>query len=312
MGRQNGLMTAHWAVTGDVGKSPFCASNVQALALILRGNCSARPQFALTRATFLSMHWEGFPSGLKETLSLFHRVWICSDSFENSAFAVRTPLNDFVCCVCCLIAVAACSETAGEMPLEFVLPGGADPSMPGELLLVVRFFWKSELKVKSVLKLVTRKIKFLPYLGIFYHSAEEKCEFSALCCYTDQIRICLHGNSSLHPSYLWAGHKSFYVRTEEHTSCQTKDPATPLLWFSMVLIRNYDNFPRLLTFAQNRIPIPASVMWSGVPQKLSVVLLKYIRSEINLKNQLEMSSYDLEAWAPTALGRHLVNVASQI
>lgn len=63
----------------------------------------------------------------------------------------------------------------------------------------------------------------------------------------------------------------------------------------MVLIRNYDNFPKLLTFAQNGIPIPASVMWSGVPQKLSMVLLKYVRSEINLKNQLEISSYDLEA-----------------
>lgn len=53
-------------------------------------------------------------------------------------------------------------------------------------------------------------------------------------------------------------------------------------------------------------------MLSGVSQKLSVVLLKYVRSDINLKNQLEMSSYDLEAWAPIILGRHLVDVASQI
>lgn len=115
----------------------------------LLGNCSVRPWFALTRATFLTIHREGFPSGLKETLSLSHWVWICSDSFENSPFAVQTPLNDFVCCVFCLFAVALCSETAGEMPLEFVLPRRAVPSVPGKLLLAAWFFeplsWKSSL-----------------------------------------------------------------------------------------------------------------------------------------------------------------------
>lgn len=71
MERQNGLMMDHWAVTSDVAKSPFCASNVQVLMLILFGNCSVNAWFALTRALFLSTLSEDFPSGPKEMLCLF-------------------------------------------------------------------------------------------------------------------------------------------------------------------------------------------------------------------------------------------------
>lgn len=75
MGRQNGLMIDHWAVTSHVGRSPFCASNVQALALtFFFGNCSVSAWFALTRATFLSTRGEDFPVSPREMLPLSHWV----------------------------------------------------------------------------------------------------------------------------------------------------------------------------------------------------------------------------------------------
>jgi len=187
MGRQDGLKMDHWAVTSHVGKPPFHASNALSPALIFSGNWSASAWFALLKGHLSEQAQGGFskqskgnvaplPLGLNWLLLLWKICLCCANAFESLYMLCFLPF------CCSRVLWNGWRNAFGACPARRWGPIHAWKTVSSGSI-----FWKFELKIKSVLKLVLRKIEFLPYLASAV--AQQRKKVNSLPCAVTLIRL---------------------------------------------------------------------------------------------------------------------------